>query len=160
MILPLLTDHGIELDISNFERHLPIKSISDPPFARQDGAGYPSQADWSGSHNFDDSFQILRKNFFKLIMDTRMDQVLLRAFNERQSEPPFSMEQLQPFKQFIDEFLMAQGLQPDWSVPADQKLCLHILQQLCGCMHDPDVSLFPYLINGVPLGIDEDILSV
>ena len=158
LILPLLTDHGIELDISNFERYLPIKSISDPPFARQDGAGYPSQADWSGSHHFDDSFQILRKNFFKLIMDTRMDQVLLRAFNERQSEPPFSTEQLQPFKQFIDEFLMAQGLQPDWSVPADQKLCLHILQQLCGCMHDPDVSLFPYLINGVPLGIDEDIL--
>jgi hypothetical protein len=24
-------------------------------------------------------------------------------------------------------------------------------------MHDPDVSLFPYLIAGVPLGIDEDI---
>ena len=52
---------------------------------------------------------------------------------------------------------MAQGRQPDWSIPADQKLCLHILQQLCQCMQDRDTSLFPYLIQGVPLGINEQI---
>ena len=159
IILPLLSDQGRELQLSTFESYLPIKSISAPPFARQDGAGFPSKADWSGQHNFADCFQTLRKNFFRTIMSQRLDQVILRAFNNRQAEPPFSAEQLQPFRAFLDEFLLAQGIQPDWSIPPDQQLCLHILQQLCLVMHDPDVSLFPYLIAGVPLGIDEEIQS-
>ena len=157
LVLPLLSDQNLELDMSSFETYLPVKSVSAPPFARQDGAGFHSQADWSGTHRFDDTFQLLRKSFFKLIMDTRMDQTILRAFNERQSEPPFSDAQLQPFKTLLEEFLLAQGVEPDWSIPPDQQLCLHILQQLCRCMDDPDHALFDYLIAGVPLGIDEDI---
>ena len=34
---------------------------------------------------------------FKQILEHRLDQVTLRAFNERQNEPPFSPEQLRPF---------------------------------------------------------------
>ena len=158
IILPLLTDRGHEVDISNFEKHLPIKDVTSPPFVRQDGAGFPSKGDWSGPHNFEDCFQTLRKNFFQSILSARLDQILLRAFNEQQAEPPFSDEQLQPFKRFLDEFLLAQGIQPDWSIPPDQQLCLHILQKLCQCMQDPDNDLFPYLISGVPLGINEEIL--
>lgn len=157
IISPPLTDQGIEMNLDDYPRYLPTKGIHDPPFARQDGAGLPSRADWSGIHSFDDSFQVLRKNFFRQIMESRLDQTILRAFNERQSEPPFSEEQLNPFRAFINEFLLAQGIQPDWSIPPDQQLCLHILQQLCSCMLDPDVHLFPYLISGVPLGIDEVI---
>ena len=63
IISPLLTDQGIEMSLDNFPRYLPTKGIHDPPFARQDGAGLPSRADWSGTHGFDDSFQALRKNF-------------------------------------------------------------------------------------------------
>ena len=158
IILPLLSDQGLELDISSFEQHLPVKDVASPPFVRQDGAGFPSKGDWSGPHNFEDCFQTLRKNFFRSILSARLDQTLLRAFNEQQAEPPFSEEQLQPFKRFLDEFLLAQGIQPDWSIPPDQQLCLHILQKLCHCMQDPDSDLFPYLISGVPLGINEDIL--
>lgn len=60
---------------------------------------------------------MLRKNFFHLIMANRLDQVILKAFHERNPEPPFSDEQLKPFKQLVDEFLMGEGIQPDWSVP-------------------------------------------
>ena len=158
IILPLLSDQGQELTISNFEQYLPVKDVTSPPFVRQDGAGFPSKGDWSGPHNFDDCFNTLRKNFFNSILSARLDQTLLRAFNEQQAEPPFSDEQLQPFKHFLDEFLLAQGIQPDWSIPPDQQLCLHILQKLCHCMQDPDTDLFPYLIAGVPLGIHEEIL--
>ena len=100
---------------------------------------------------------VLRKNFFREIMQHRLDQVILRAFTERWADPPFSSDQIQPFRKFLDEFLLAQGIQPDWSVPKDQQLCLFILQKLCMCMQDPDTALFPYLIEGVPLGIDEEI---
>lgn len=41
LTLPLLSEHGQEIDMSNFEQHLPIKAVSAPPFARQDGAGFP-----------------------------------------------------------------------------------------------------------------------
>ena len=157
IISPLLSTNSLELDLTNFHQYLPIKGISAPPFSRQDGAGFPSQADWSGSHSFEDCFQILRRNFFRTIMDKRMDQQILQAFHARQSDPPFPEEQLQPFRAFVDEFLLAQGIQPDWSIPADQLLCLHILQKLCQCMQDSDVALFQYLIPGVPLGIHEDI---
>ena len=150
IILPLLSDQGRELDISNFEQYLPCKDVASPPFVRQDGAGFPSKGDWSGPHNFEDCFQTLGKNFFRSILSARLDQTLLRAFNEQQAEPPFSEEQLLPFKRFLDEFLLAQGIQPDWSIPPDQ--------QLCHCMQDPDSDLFPFLISGVPLGINEDIL--
>ena len=53
--------------------------------------------------------------------------------------------------------MLAQGLEPNWTVPKDQNLCLFILQHMCVCMDDPDTSLFNYLIEGVPLGIHEEI---
>ena len=36
LILPLLTDNNLELDLSSYEQHLPIKDVSDPPFSRQE----------------------------------------------------------------------------------------------------------------------------
>ena len=56
LVLPLLSDQNLELDMSSFETYLPVKSVSAPPFARQDGAGFHSQADWSGTHRFADTF--------------------------------------------------------------------------------------------------------
>eukprot|EP00435_Cladocopium_sp_Y103_P020961 s1968_g5.t1 len=116
-----------------------------------------AQADWSASHRFSDCFQTLRKNFSNQILHLRLDQVLMRSFLERSDSPPFTMEQLTPFRAFIDEFLLAQGVVPNWTIPSDQNLSLFILQQLSSCMDDPDTALFPYLIEGVPLGIHEDI---
>ena len=50
-------------------------------------------------------------------MDHRLDKVILSAFASRSEVPPFSMEQLAPFRRFLDEFLMAQGHVPDWTNP-------------------------------------------
>ena len=157
IIMPLLSDKGRTFTLSTYDEVLPIKGVYDPPFSRQDGAGLNSQSDWSCPHAFADSFQTLRKNFFREIMDKRLDRQIMGAFHNRQNDPPFTPEQLLPFKVCVEEFLMAQGFQPDWSVPPDQQLCLHILQRLCECMQDTDRSLFPYLIAGVPLGINETI---
>ena len=74
-------------------------------------------------------------------MQDRLDQVIMRAFSERWEHPPFSMEQIAPFRNFLDEFLMAQGMVPDWTVPKDQDIALFILQQLCKCMNDPDETI-------------------
>ena len=157
LVKPLLTLNGISISLDQVEPFLPMKSATATPFARQDGGGFASQADWSSNHNFEDCFQILRRNFFRQIMHDRLDQVVLRSFLNKVETPPFSAEQVAPFKSFLDEFLLAQGLEPNWTVPKDQNLCLYILQHMCVCMNDPDTSLFPYLIEGVPLGIHENI---
>lgn len=65
LISPLLSTNDIEIDLVTCLDFFPKKGLYDPPFARQDGAGFPSQADWSGPHNFDDCFQSLRRNFFR-----------------------------------------------------------------------------------------------
>ena len=157
LILPLLTTNGVSIALSNLDQYLPVKSLADQPFPRQDGGGFASQADWSAKHSYDDCFKTLRKNFFSHIMDNRLDKVILGAFANRSELPPFSMEQLAPFRSFLDEFLMAQGHMPDWSIPKDQNIALFILQRLCQCMGDPDTELFPYLVEGVLLGINESI---
>ena len=87
----------------------------------------------SARHSFEDCSSTLRKKIFSW------------APSRRQNEPPFSPEQLRSFKAFLDEFLLAQGIQPDWSVPGDQQLCLYILQQLCSCMQDPDTCFLTWL---------------
>ena len=157
LILPLLTTNGTTIALSHLDQYLPVKSLADPPFPRQDGGGFASQADWSAQHSYEDCFKTLRQNFFSHIMDNRLDKVILSAFASRSEFPPFSMEQLAPFRRFLDEFLMAQGHVPDWTIPKDQNIALFILQRLCQCMEDPDTDLFPYLIEGVPLGINENI---
>jgi hypothetical protein len=55
--------NNIEMDISTASPHLPVKQIDALPFARQDGGGLQSKADWSGNHRFPDSFQVLRISF-------------------------------------------------------------------------------------------------
>ena len=57
-------------------------------------------------------------------MKDRLDQVILRAFQDRQDQPPFPPEQLAPFKVFMDEYLMAQGLVPNWTSPTRSKSLL------------------------------------
>ena len=94
----------------------------------------------------------MRKQFFKRIVADRLDKQLIASFVQHSDQPPFSDEQLSPFKQLVGEFLEAQGYTPDWSVRAGQQICLHILHQLSKVMGDPDSAIFPYLLEGVPIG--------
>ena len=82
---------------------------------------------------------------------------LTHHFQNRIDSPPFSDEQLQPFKQWLDEFLEAHGEVPDWSIPSDQPMHLFILQSFQRITEDKDTSLFGYLIDGVPTGFDKPI---
>ena len=68
----------------------------------------------------------------------------MRALSERVDAPPFTSQQVAPFRTFVDAFLLAQGMVPDWSIPPDQSLSLHILQKLGECMDDSDAALFPH----------------
>ena len=63
LILPLLTTNGMSIALSNLDQYLPMKSLADPPFPRQDGGGFASQADWSAPHSYEDCFKTLRKIF-------------------------------------------------------------------------------------------------
>ena len=109
IIKPLLTMQGLDISLDQVEQFFPIKSQSAVPFSRQDGGGFASQADWSAGHKFADCFQTLRRNFFRQIMQDRLDQVILRSFTNRADAPPFSMEQVAPFKRFLDEFFACSG---------------------------------------------------
>ena len=47
----------------------------------------------------------------------------------------------------------------NWDIPSDQPMHLHILHSLQKILGDPDVALFPYLLEGVPTGFDGPIQS-
>ena len=57
----------------------------------------------------------------------------------------------------MEEFLSAQGFTPNWEIPPDQPMALHILAALSSITHDPDQSLFGYLLKGVPTGFSDPI---
>ena len=158
VILSLLSTNGFTLNVDSAMSLIPSKDYNSAPFARQDGAGYASQGDWSSPHSFADVFHSLRKNFFDQIVAQRLDKQIIAAFAKHDESPPFSDEQLQPFRVLVDKFLQAQGIYPDWSVPAGQQICLHALAQFSQCMDDPDKAIFPYLISGVPIGSDTPIV--
>jgi hypothetical protein len=136
---------------------MPPKDISVSSILQARRGGFASQGDRSAPHTQSDVFQGLRQRFFRLITDLRMDKQILSAFESKAEQEPFSSEQLQPFRRLVDEFLEAHGITPDWSVPSGQCIWLHLLQQLSSCMNDPDTALFPYLIEGVPIGNDVPI---
>ena len=158
IIVPLLSLGTSNLTLDEALTLIPAKDTDAAPFCRQDGAGFVSQGDWSSPHCSEDVFSSLRKSFFQRIIDQRLDKQAVAAFQTGKDEPPFSSIQLAPFRELLEEFLLAQGTIPDWSVPADQPICLHVLKQLCQCMDDPDTAVFPYLIEGVPIGTDTPIL--
>ena len=157
IVLPLLSLEKQLLDITSALHMVPVKDYQDRPFCRQDGAGIASQGDWSAQRCESDLFVALRKQFFKYIVDGRLDKQIVASFSQHSDQPPFSEEQLAPFRVLIGEFLAAQGHVPDWSVPDGQQICLHILHQLSQCMGDLDLAIFPYLLEGVPIGSDVPI---
>ncbi len=157
-IAPVVSKSKLDLSISDVEASLPIKPNDSPPFARQDGGGLPSQGDWSAPpDDAVDIFRTLRHNWMSHIIQRKLDRKLLACFSKQDPNPPFSDDDLIPFRRWLVEFLEAQGVQVDWRIPDDQPMYLHILHALQKLMQDKDTSLFPYLICGVPTGFDDAI---
>ena len=157
IVHPLLSKGQRQWDMAAWETQIPKKGLHDLPNARNDGGGLSSHADWSQSNSPEDFFGTLRKNWINHILCTGMDKKLVAHFQQVKDEPPFSEEELSPLRNFLIEFLESQGHSANWAIPNDQPMHLHILQSLCQIMEDRDQTLFQYLNNGVPVGIDEVI---
>ena len=102
-------------------------------------------------------FQNLRKSWIDRIFDQRLHLKFLRFLQAADSSPPFSDEDIQPFRDILSQFLTERGRTASWEIREDQPLHLSILQQLSYYMHDADRTLFPCLQDGVSTGFDKDI---
>ena len=158
-IIGLIAPKGQDFSLADVEqRQLPCKALHSPPFVRQDGGGLHSCGDWSHPPpKTSDVLQVLRKHWMHQIISQRLDKQLTHHFQNRLDSPPFSDEQLQPFKVWLEEFLGAHGEAANWTIPADQPMHLFILQSFQRITEDKDTSLFGYLIDGVPTGFDKAI---
>ena len=156
-ISPLLSHGNNVYSLTSVELVLPIKGRTDLPNARNDGGGLTSHADWSQSNSAQDFLGTLRQNWVKFILEQHWHKRLVEHFAAGVDHPPFSEEELQPLKTFLDEFLTAQGIFADWSIPPDQPMHLHVLHALSKIIQDTDKSIFGYLVAGVPIGIHDTI---
>ena len=157
-ILGLIDHNGRDFSLDEIETHIPCKDLHAPPFVRQDGGGLTSCGDWSHPPaKTSDVFQVLRQHWIRQIISQRLDKQLTHHLQNRVDSPPFSDEQLRPFKLWLEEFLEANGEAANWTIPADQPMHLFILQSLQRITDDKDTSLFRYLIEGVPTGFDAAI---
>ena len=155
---PLLSPGCLDISWTNRFEILPVKSCSDFPFSQEDGGGLPSTPDWScADRTHLDVFAALRTTWTRLIVSQRLDKVLLSHIGSNNPDPPFSDEELLPFKTALEEFLRQHGLQADWSIREHQPMFLAILQSLHHIMRDPDVTLFPSLLEGVRTGVSGNI---
>ena len=93
-----------------------------------------------------------------MILDKRLDRQLLAYVAQGPSvDPPFSEELLQPFITELHNFILAHGLDPDWSIRDHQPMRLGILAALSIIMEDKDTTLFGALQAGVSTGFNQDI---
>ena len=109
-ILGLIDHNGRDLSLDEIETHIPCKDLHASPFVRQDGGGLTSCGDWSHPPaKTSDVFQVLRQHWIRQIISQRLDKQLTHHFQNRVDSPPFSEEQLRPFKLWLEEFLEANG---------------------------------------------------
>eukprot|EP00435_Cladocopium_sp_Y103_P046824 s1882_g13.t1 len=158
LIGPILTPGRRDIAWTDLSSFLPIKQLTDFPFSQVDGGGLTSQPDWSRPDRVTpDVFAGLRKSWLQRIISLRMDKMLVAHIQSGSPDPPFSKEQLIPFIQDLEAFLRQHDVQPDWSVREHQPMHLQFLASLHSIMQDPDVTLFPSLLEGVRTGFGPPI---
>ena len=158
LVGPLLDNSAVDLQWSSLNHIMPIKQLSDYPFAQIDGGGAFSHPDWSQDQRQEkDWFHELRTSWMRRIVSDRLDKILLSHVASGSSSPPFSHAILQPFKDDLEKFLVSHGHQPDWSIREYQPIHLRILHSLQRIMHDFDFTLLPSLLEGVRTGFSTAI---
>ena len=159
IISPLCSpDSGRLLDLSSVQQYIPIKQLSDLPVSYEHGGGLFSEPDWSRPFRaVPDTFQSLRRQWVKLLLNNGLIQKMKSFFNSGDAQPPFTEDDLIPFKNTLNEFIQSHGLVPDWSIRADQPMQLSIMAALSRILDDRDTTLFPMLLAGAPTGFDGDI---
>ncbi len=117
-IIGLIDCQRQDFSLDDLEKQIPCKDLRSPPFVRQDGGGLHSCGDWSHPPSkTSDVLQVLRKHWTHQIISQRLDKQLTHHFQNRLDSPPFSDEQLQPFKLWLEEFLEAHGEAANWTIP-------------------------------------------
>ena len=159
LVAPLVNQQSRDFRWDEIAQIPPRKDIFQPPFGQEDGGGLHANPDWSlGARTASDVFGPLRKKWMTRILEARLDKQLVQYFSTADhSNPPFTEEILAPFRQDLEQFLIASGLTPNWEVRTHQPMCLNILHCLSTLMRDPDNTLFPSLIEGVGTGFQRDI---
>ena len=139
-------------------QHLPVKGLRDQPQAFQDGGGLFSFPDWSYPRTSqDDIFQFLRQRFFQRILDYGFHTRLVCHFHRGDPSPPFTSEELQPFRTILEEWASQFGQTLDWTIREHQPMHLRAMQAISRIMQDADNTLFDALIAGVPTGFLDDV---
>ena len=158
LISPLCQSQATTLDLATSTDLIPNKGLHDFPISYEDGGGLSSQPDWSRPYRQEtDFFHSLRKSWMNRIFDQKLHYKFLRFLHEDATSPPFSDDDIQPFRDLLSNFLEKNQRQVSWEIPEDQPLHLSILQQLSMFMNDADKTLFHALQNGVSTGLDGDI---
>lgn len=157
-VTPLLSAHTGDIPWDQRMNVLPVKAPDAFPRSQEDGGGLFSQPDWSQSgRTIPDTFSSLRKSWLDRIISKRLDKKLVAFCQLESPDPPFSEDDLIPFRQDLVKFLEANSQTPDWQIRAHQPMHLNILKSLSVIMQDEDRTLFDSLINGVCTGFQNDI---
>ena len=155
---PLLDHSAIDLQWSSLNHIMPMKTLSDYPFAQVDGGGAFSHPDWSQDQRQEqDWFHDLRTSWMQRIIENRLDKILISHIASGASSPPYSPSILQPFRDDLEQFLTSHGQHPNWTIRDHQPIHLGILHSLQRIMHDVDFTLLPSLLEGVRTGFSAAI---
>ena len=158
IVSPMIAGPSESLTFAMVMQMIPMKVLSDHPQAFQDGGGLFSFPDWSYPRGpTADIFRDLRQSFFKLILDNSFHKRIICHFHRQDSAPPFSPDELEPFREILEHWMTQHGMEVDWSVREHQPMHLGILHAFSKFMNDADGELFPHLIQGVPTGFADDI---
>ncbi|CAE7349138.1 unnamed protein product, partial [Symbiodinium microadriaticum] len=153
--LPLFrrSENPVDVALDQLLQLLPTKGQFDPPFAHQDGAGIFSVPDWSfPPSGAVDRLGQVRQALMSKLFAMKAPLRLREHVASKAEHSLFSDKEISEFRAVFQEFLEASsGQKVDWSVKPHQPYALQALRLLSEVLEDPDASLFPTLLEGVPL---------
>ena len=136
---------------------IPLKTWDQDPRSFVDGGGLGSIPDWSKPPaQKENLFVSIRNHWIPKILDQKLHMQIVSHFQQQKTDPPFSEEIIQEFRDSLDS-LLPLPTTLNWHVREDQPLCLQALHAISQYMQDPDTQLFPALIEGVSTGFQDNI---
>ena len=155
---PLISKGQWDLNLHSASATIPWKMLGDFPKSFEDGGGIISHPDWSDGPRLEfDCFRSLRQKWLQRIVQSQMHKQVLAHFTQAKSDPPFTADQLVPFRTDLTDWLTANHRPIDWTVRDRQPMHLAIMAELSAIMQDADIHLFPSLQAGVSTGFLGDI---
>ena len=158
VIAPLISQGPSDLNLDSASATIPWKFVGQFPKSFEDGGGMLSHPDWSDGPRLEqDCFKPLRQTWLRRIMQLQLHKQVLAHFSQTCADPPFSDDQLAPFRKDLVDWLESLNRKVDWTIRAHQPMHLALMAELSSIMHDADVTLFPSLQEGVSTGFLGDI---